>query len=159
MRIVLKSAEKDFVLSHTFGILPLMLWMIWLSSFDPKAKIPLWSSEICLLPWDPNFESLDSYGLFMESENHFQRQTKGKRYEISKAMFVCKVLVKCLLCIRLIREGSRRTPVMWWRWIKQQLKEKGSVRRVLVKLFTPRKSGANATLKLGASSESRNTES
>jgi hypothetical protein len=36
----------------------------------------------------------DSYVIFMESENHFHRQTKAKRYEISKAMSVCKILVK-----------------------------------------------------------------
>ena len=50
VRIVLKSAEKDFVLSHAFSILPLMLWIMRLSSFDPKARILLRSSAICLLP-------------------------------------------------------------------------------------------------------------
>jgi hypothetical protein len=47
-----------------------------------------------MLPRDPNFKSLDSYDIFLESGNHFQRQTKARRYEISKAMFVCKILVK-----------------------------------------------------------------
>ena len=50
VRIVLKSAEKDFFLSHAFSILPLMLWIMRLSSFDPKARILLRSSAICLLP-------------------------------------------------------------------------------------------------------------
>jgi len=30
----------------------------------------------------------------MESENHFQRQTKAKRYMISKAMFVLQNISK-----------------------------------------------------------------
>ena len=36
----------------------------------------------------------DSYVIFMELKINFQIQTKTERYEISKAMFVCKLLVK-----------------------------------------------------------------
>ena len=73
----------------------------------------------------------DSYVIIMELKIIFQIQTKAKRYEISKAVFVLQTISKrCLLCIWPITEGSSRTPVIWWRWIKQQLK--GYVRRVLV---------------------------
>ena len=36
----------------------------------------------------------DSYVIFMELKINFQIQTNAERYEISKAMFVCKLLVK-----------------------------------------------------------------
>ena len=66
-----------------------------LSSFDPKANIPLRSKCNMFASMRPKLRKFwDSYVIFMESENHFQRQTKAKRYEISKAMFVCKLLVK-----------------------------------------------------------------
>ena len=127
MRIVLKSAEKDFVLSHAFGILPQMLWMMWLSSFDPKARIPLRSNAICLLPWDPNFES---FGIVMWYSWNWKSFS-----DTNKAMFVCKLLVKVFTMHLTVRRGIQKNAChMIWRWIKQQLKEKGSVRRVLVKL-------------------------
>ena len=155
MRIVLKSAEKDFVLSHVFGILPLMLWMMWLSSFDPKARIPLWSKCNIFASMRPELQKFGIVMWYSWNWKLVSDTNKAKRYEISKTMFVCKVLVKCLQCIRLIREGSRRTPVMWWRWIKQQLKKKGSVQRVSVRLTRLGSPRLTPLLKLGASSESR----
>ena len=123
MRIVLKSAEKDFVLSHAFRILPLMLWIMWLSSFDPKARILLRSSGICLLPWNPNFKSWDSYDIH-GTENYFQIQTKQCLFaSISKSVYYA------FDCWE--RDPEERLSYNE-RWIKQQLKEKGSVQRVLV---------------------------
>ena len=123
MRIVLKSAEKDFVLSHAFRILPLMLWIMWLSSFDPKAIIPFQSSAICLLPWNPNFESWDLYDIH-GTENYFQIQTKQCLFaSISKSVYYA------FDCWE--RDPEERLSYNE-RWIKQQLKEKGSVQRVLV---------------------------
>ena len=74
----------------------------------------------------------DSYVIFMELKISFRYKQRLKDMRYPKQCLFYKLLVKCLLCIRLIREESRRTPVIWWRWIKQQLGEKGNVQRVLV---------------------------
>jgi len=77
-----------------------------LSSFDPKANIPLRSKCNMFASIRPKLQKFwDSYVIFMESENHFQRQTKAKRYEISKAMSVCKILVKVFTWHLTVKRG------------------------------------------------------
>ena len=95
MRIVLKSAEKDFVLSHAFRILPL-------NAMDDETLVLRSKSYNSVSVKCNMFASMrpelqkfsDSYVIFMELKINFQIQTKAERYEISKAMFVCKLLVK-----------------------------------------------------------------
>ena len=84
----------------------------------------------------------------MESENHFQTQTKANRYGISKAMFVLQIISKVFAMHYPNKRGIQKNAYhVTMVNITNNLKRKEMSK--VSKTDTPRKSGAIATLKVG----------
>ena len=95
VRIVLKSAKKDYVLSQTLGALPDTATEDEIRIHQSKSDDSIAVQCIMLASMEPDlqkrFENWAAYELIQELKALFQKQARTERYEISKALFDCKM--------------------------------------------------------------------
>ena len=96
LRIVLKSAKKEYILEKTLGDAPPDSATVdEVNVYQSRSDDSIAVQCIMLASMEPElqkrFENYGAYEIIVELTALFQQQARAERYEISKALFECKM--------------------------------------------------------------------